>query len=272
MPSGNIRLACSGTLGYRTSLEDSLQLIGGMGFRYIDLLFIVGWAHIEPAMVAAHPDLVFDRISRALEATGLKTATISTAVSVTPMDRTPEGIRRRADQTSALVALGKKLGAGIMVIQPGGPVNGPPQDEIFSACAASFGEQAAIVRDSGLIPALELHCNSPFESVEAGRKLLRQVPEMKLVFDPSHQVYAGQDTRELGWVMDNCVHVHLRDALPGSMQAEFGKGRVDFGWVMSALKDHGYSGFIAAEYLESDEFDAVASTLRLKKYLSRNIH
>lgn len=260
-------LACSATLGYQATLEETLQLIGGMGFGYVDLLFIVGWAHIEPAMVAAHPALVYDRVSRALEATGLKTATISTAVSVPPMDRSPEGRDRRNIQTAALTALGARLGAGIMVIQPGGPVKDRPQDEIFGACSATLAEQAKIVRDGGLIPALELHCNSPFEAVEQARKLLALVPEMKLVFDPSHQVYAGQETDSLGWVMDNAVHVHLRDASPGMMQAEFGRGRVDFDWVMSALRARDYRGFIAAEYLENPDFDAVASTLRLRKYL-----
>jgi sugar phosphate isomerase/epimerase len=267
MKEPQVRLACSGTIGYRTSLEETLQLVSGMGFQYVDLLFIVGWAHIEPAMVAAHPGLVYDRISAALEATGLRTATISTAVSIPPIDRSEEGIRRRAAQTSALVELGKKLGAGIMVIQPGGPVTSLPQDAAFEACAATLAEQVEIVRGAGVIPALELHCNSPFEKVEQGKKLLARVPGMKLVFDPSHQVYAGMETADLGWVMDNAVHIHLRDASPGNMQAEFGKGKVDLEWVLAEAGKRGYSGFIAAEYLESGDFDAVDSTLRLRKYL-----
>jgi len=261
-------LACSGTLGFKTSLEETLQLIGGMGFQYVDLLFIVGWAHIEPTMVEAHPDLVYDRISLALEATKLQVATISTAVSIPPMDRSPEGIQRRASQTSALVSLAKRLGTGIMVIQPGGPVNNIPADEVFNACSNSLAEQVSIIRNSGIIPALELHCNSPFESVEYGKRLLQNVPALKLVFDPSHQVFSGMETRELSWVMDNSVHVHLRDAAPGKMQAEFGKGKVDFNWVMKELQERKYAGYIAVEYLENDEFDAVASTLRLRKYLA----
>jgi len=271
MPEAKVKLACSGTLGYRNTLEETLQLIAGMGFGYVDLLFIVGWAHIEPAMVESHPGLVYDRISRALEATGLLTATTSTAVDVPPIDRSSGGILRRASQTRALAGLTKRLGAGIMVIQPGGPVSSLSPDEAFEACSATLAEQAAIIRESGIIPALELHCNSPFESVESGKRLLNRVPGMGLVFDPSHQVYSGMKTNELSWVMDNALHVHLRDAAPGKMQEEFGKGTVDFAWVMSALKERCYSGYITAEYLESPDFDAVASTLRLRKFLASRI-
>ena len=271
MPDSNIKLACSATLGYRVTLEETLHLISVMGFRYVDLLFIVGWAHIEPSLVASDPDGVYERIHVALQETGLKTATISTAVGIPPMDRTPAGIEQRRVETSALLNLAKGLGTNIMVIQPGGPVKDHSLDEAFEACSASFAEQAKMALEAGIIPALELHCNSPFESIEQGKKLLKRVPGMKLVFDPSHQVYAGLKTQDLSWVLDNAAHIHLRDAAPGKMQAEYGTGTVDFDWIISELKSRNYSGFIATEYLDNEDFDAVSSTLRLRKKLQDSL-
>jgi sugar phosphate isomerase/epimerase len=41
------------------------------------------------------------------------------------------------------------------------------------------------------------------------------------------------------------------------MQASMDAGVVDFGWVVSALKEKGYEGAVAIEYLDGAEGEAV---------------
>ncbi len=266
-----LKIACSGTLGHRVSFEEALELIAGLGFRFADLLLIAGWAHISPAELAADPAKVHARIRSALDATGLKTATISTGVGVPPIDRSARANDTRKRETAALLELARRLGARVMVIQPGGAVRDRPWNDAFDKASASFAEQAALAREAGVIPAIELHRDSPFETIQQGRRLLARVPDLKLVLDPSHQVSQGVDTRDLGWVLDNAVHIHLRDARPGKMQEEFGRGTVDFGWVLAGLRERRYSGYVAIEYLVNEEFDAIASTRKLKELLEEEI-
>lgn len=265
------QIACSSTLGYRMSLEKNLDLIASLGFKYVDLLFIVGWAHIEPAELVANPAKVLSRVRNALVDTGLATAAISVAPSVPPMDRSAGAIELRRRETGALLELAHALGSRTMVIEPGGAVKDRTGDEVFEATSASFAEQAAQARAAGVTPALELHCGSPYETLEMGRKLLARVPDLRVVFDPSHQVALGLETRDLGWVMDNMAHVHLRDANRGKMVEEHGKGLVDFPWVLAELKRRDYNGFVAVEYLEDDGFDALESTRKLKAMLEQAV-
>lgn len=89
------------------------------------------------------------------------------------------------------------------------------------------------------------------------------IPDIPLIYDPSYFIMQDIDLRETEWLMVNARHVHLRDAAPKQMQVEFGKGAVDFDWVLRTLKDHGYSGNFSIEYLETDGFDVLNSSHKL---------
>ncbi len=68
--------------------------------------------------------------------------------------------------------------------------------------------------------------------------------------------------------MDNAVHVHIRDASKGKLQAHFGEGTVDFDWMFSELKRRGYKGHFSIEYLESDGMDILEDVVKLKNKIA----
>jgi protein FrlC len=81
-------------------------------------------------------------------------------------------------------------------------------------------------------------------------------PRLKLTFDPSHYVLAGQDVgmaiRRLG---PKIRHVHFKDAVGrvGSLGKDFlfpflGEGNTDWQSFFSALKDIGYDGVLSIEF------------------------
>jgi len=90
------------------------------------------------------------------------------------------------------------------------------------------------------------------------------MPEMPLVYDPTHFVMQGIDIRETAWLMERAIHVHLRDAAPGKIQEHFGKGAVDFDWVLRTLKDNGYEGHFSIEYLEDENMDVLEDAKRAR--------
>ena len=120
-------------------------------------------------------------------------------------------------------------------------------------------------RAAGVTFALELHTRSPFESMDQVNRLLAEIPDVPLVYAPTHFVMQGMEIRDTVWMMRNAAHVHLRDAAPGELQSAFGKGQVDFDWVLGTLRDQGYQGAISIEYLGSPDtpFDVVDSARRL---------
>lgn len=95
------------------------------------------------------------------------------------------------------------------------------------------------------------------------------MPNLGIVYDPTHFVMQGLEIRETDWLIKRAQHVHLRDAAPGAIQTPFGEGAVDFGWVLGTLREHGYSGHISIEYLETKDFDALDSALRLHEVIAR---
>ena len=81
-------------------------------------------------------------------------------------------------------------------------------------------------------------------------------PRMKLTFDPSHYVLAGQDVgvaiRRFG---PRIRHVHLKDAVgrAGAFGKDFifpvlGEGSTDWAVFFAALRDIGYAGVLSVEF------------------------
>ncbi len=96
------------------------------------------------------------------------------------------------------------------------------------------------------------------------------MPEMPLVYDPTHYVMQGMDVSDTEWLMDNAVHVHLRDAAPDVLQTHFGDGAVDFDWLFNALKDHGYQGHFSIEYLQMKDMDVLDDVLRMRDAIAEH--
>jgi sugar phosphate isomerase/epimerase len=141
---------------------------------------------------------------------------------------------------------------------------------VLSDCIATLREQKAAGDAAGVTFALELHINSPFETMEQAQRFIEAMPEMPLVYDPTHFVMQGVNIRDTGWLMDRAAHVHLRDAARDKMQVPFGTGEVDFDWVFGALKERGYNGHFSIEYLETDAFDVLQEAPKLRDAIARN--
>ena len=99
------------------------------------------------------------------------------------------------------------------------------------------------------------------------RELVQHVADAVFAFDPSHLVGEGIDLHQVGWILERSAHVHLRDAVPGQVQVPMGSGTVDFDWILKTLRSRSYDGFVAVEYIDTDEFDVVDSSRRLAEHL-----
>jgi sugar phosphate isomerase/epimerase len=141
---------------------------------------------------------------------------------------------------------------------------------VLRDCVATLREQDAIAKAAGVRFAVELHVHSPFESIAEAKRLLELMPEVSVVYDPTHFVMQGLDIRETGWIMDRAIHSHLRDAAKGKLQAPLGQGDVDFDWIFGEMKDRGYRGGFSIEYLESKDFDVTDSAKRLYDLIAKH--
>lgn len=261
--------ACSTSVGTRSTLSDTLANIARAGIPAVDLLAIDGWVHIHTRDLADDFEAAVQPVEALLQQHGLKPLALNTGVSPQLHHRSPEINAQRRREIEGVIGLMQRLGVTVAAIQPRQPDRDRPYAEVLADCVATLREQIELGAQAGVTFALELHVNSPFETLDQARQLLQEMPDLALVYDPTHFVMQGVNLHETGWLMDYTRHVHLRDADGGKMQVPYGSGAVDFDWVLSTLKDRGYSGHISIEYLESTDFDALDSARRLYDHIQR---
>lgn len=268
---GPMNISCSTTIAHRQSLEAALDRVAALGFAACDLLMAHGWAHVSPRDLVSDFAATSTRIRTAYEERSLSVSAFNVAFSGPLYGRSDEDRSRRHDEALAVVELMHALDVRVAALQPGGRPHGIADATLIEHAAESWREIGSLAAEKDRAFALELQTGSPFDSPDAARALVDRVPETRFAFDPSHLVGQGIDLHQVAWILDRAAHVHLRDAESGRVQVEYGKGIVDFGWILDHLQAASYDGFIAIEYLDTDEFDVVESTRRLGEFVRERI-
>lgn len=256
-----MRLACS-TSAFAPPLESAVAAVAELGLAAIDLIAIEGWGHLEPEEVAADWEGAAERVEVLLRRHRL--APVALNVAVGPLyERGEEAIVRRRRLVEALVRLMSRLGIEVASLYPGYKVEDRPWSAVLAATVPTVQELLAIARAAGVTLTLEPHFDTPFQTVAQVRRLLEAVPELGIAYDPSHFAMQDIPLSETAFMLERAAHVHLRDAAPGAMQVEFGRGTVDLPWLLDALRERGYRGHLSIEYLRGDAFDVVASVRQM---------
>lgn len=256
-------IACSTSVRCNSLIEQAFADIAAAGFHTIDLLAIDSWVHINTTDLVERYDSTVQRLDSLLQQHNLQPIALNTGVKAQLHHREPEINEGRLREIDGLLRLMQHYAITTAAIQPRNNDPERPWDDVLHDSMATLCEQFAAAEAAGLQFALELHVGSPFETIEQARRLIEVMPDVALVYDPTHFVMQGLPIRETGWLMDRARHVHLRDADRGKLQVPFGTGSVDFDWVLGSLRERGYSGHISIEYLETDDFDALDSARRL---------
>jgi sugar phosphate isomerase/epimerase len=263
-------IACSTSIACSSPLDIALERISALDFRYVDILTIDGWVHVNTRDLTDDFDSTIAGVDRLLQQHKLHPIATNSGVSAQLHHRNEEVNAQRLREIDGLLRFTKHYGIDVAAIQPRSADSERPWDNVLADCIATLREQKAAGDAAGATFALELHVHSPFETMEQARRFCEAMPEMPLVYDPTHFIMQGADIRETGWLMDRAAHVHLRDAAPDKLQTPFGQGAVDFDWVLGALKERGYNGHFSIEYLETTDFDVLQEVPRLRDVIARH--
>jgi sugar phosphate isomerase/epimerase len=263
-------IACSTSIACGSSLDVALKRIADLGFRNVDILAIDGWVHVNTRDLIDNFDSTIAGVDILLQQHNLTPIATNSGVSAQLHHRNDEINAQRLREFEGLLRFARHYGITVAAIQPRNADNERPWDDVLADCIATLHEQKTAGDAAAVTFALELHVHSPFETMEQARRFCEAMPEMPLVYDPTHFVMQGADIRETGWLMDRAAHVHLRDAAPGKLQTPFGQGAVDFDWVFGALKDRGYKGHFSIEYLETKDFDVVQEVPKLRDAIAQH--
>lgn len=233
-----MRLAASTLTFSRLPLAAALDGLVGLGCTAVELAAHEGWAHVAPSALVADPAAPQETVA-AVARSGLGVVALNAGT-------------RAADATvacrrvEALADLAAALGASVLTL--------PAGQGTTAAAAERFAPLLAAAQARGVTLAVETHIGALTEDPQAALALCQALPGLRLTLDPSH--YWSGPAQGRGWeaIVPLVAHVHLRDAGRAGwdqIQMAPGQGDVDWDAVLTALRQAGYAGALAAEYLDT---------------------
>jgi sugar phosphate isomerase/epimerase len=261
-------ILCSSVVKSADTFENAMSLISAAGFKDIDLIAINTWAHINPAVLAVDYDATLANVDSVLKKNNLTMRAMNIGMNKQMHDRKKESIESNLKELEALCKFMNYFGVKNAALQPLSKDYNRNPDDVLKDSVDALEEYYECTTKHGIALGLELHVHSPFESLEAAKYVYERIPEATIVFDPTHYISAGLKLEDSEFVIDKAVHVHIRDAGPGQLQAKMGEGTVDFEWIVNKLAARNYTGHYSIEYLHTNDWDALAEAVKLRDKLT----
>jgi len=258
-------VSCSSCVEAHRPLPEALERIAELGFRSADLIVIEGMEHIQPSHLAlaqeegAPAEDAIRAIGQAVSRSGLQVSSLNCGLSV-PFSDEAHARARIEREWLAILRLAEEVQCSLLTMQLGGYGKLVGRVEAFDRGLAGLGWLLELTGNRDVRLSFEPHSGSPAEKPADALYLAKRLwPEVGITYDPSHfemqpDIVSLQETEPL---LDYTVHVHVRNAAIGRMQAPMDEGTVDFAWLVTALEKRNYTGALAIEYLDGAEPEAI---------------
>jgi sugar phosphate isomerase/epimerase len=248
------------------SLDESWAIARALGFKAMDVGLFYGPA-LDKARVLADP------IGAAQDLTerGIRAANIYWLFGAGLADRAltdPQARAANLDDFAAVCRFAEKAGIPSIFVLPG-VGDARPKAEAIRESATSLRAMLPIAQDHGLVLTVEPHVGGILASPAETLLLLEQTPGVKLALDYAHFACMGFPQAAIDPLAAFAGHVHLRQARPGTLQAKWGEGTLDFAAMIATLRSAGYSGWLAVEYVHQAYMntlfdDVLTETIRMR--------
>lgn len=251
-------------LGYHTNglqnhrFDDALALLAECGFAAVAIT--PDTCHLDPDRTS---DAELDAVRRRLDDLGLRPVMETgarflldprTKHEPTLMTRDPAARQRRLDFYRRIAAMGARLGARVVSFWTG--IDRQPAADSRAWMLDGIERACAVVREQGLLPALEPEPGMAIETVADWRVVQRELggaaPALTLDVGHLYAVWEGEPAGVIASVAPHLEQVHLEDMRRGTHEHLVpGDGEIDFDSVLTALDKAGYRGPVCFELSRS---------------------
>jgi sugar phosphate isomerase/epimerase len=176
---------------------------------------------------------------------------------------------RNLNDLPAVLRFCQAVEAPTLMLLPGLIVTGQSRRAAMDTAIAALSPMVEAADAHGVTLTVEPHLQSWLESPALALDLVQALPGLKLTLDPAHFVCRGYTQEAIEPLCPYAAHVHLRQARPGSLQCRLDEGTIHFPALLAALRDAGYGGWLAIEYLnqpymDTQHDDVLLETVRMR--------
>lgn len=251
-----MKLACADFTWPLLAHQDVLRLIRMIDLDAVDLGIFGGRSHVRPEMVRADiprwSGILAERLAQAeLELADLffQAQDFETmAVNHPDPDQQDEARAAFGD----MLELAHRLHAPGMTMLPGVRFGDEPWEKAMRRSAEGLKWRVDEAAQRGIRLSVEGHLGSIIDTPEKILQLVEMTPGLELTLDYTHFTYAGIPDREIEPLLEHTRHFHCRGAARGRLQTSFAENVIDYGRVIDRLREIGYDGYFAIEYVWQD--------------------
>lgn len=156
-----------------------------------------------------------------------------------------------------VLAFADKAGIATVFILPGVINPGQSRETAAKISAESLGAMTSLAASFKAKLCIEPHVHSWAESPDLVRRLI-DATGIGLALDYAHFACLGYRQEEIDPLARHAVHFHLRQARMGALQAKFAQGTLNFPAMFGTLRDVGYAGSLAIEYVHQDYMNTLS--------------
>lgn len=232
------------------TLAEAVAIARAIGVEAIDLGYFYGPA-LDKARLLAEPE----RVGEAVRGLGIEIPSFYHLFGSTLADRNladPTTLEANRRDFAAAMRFCRTAGIKTVFVLPGVVNPGQGRGEALAQSAEALRALLPVAQEAGVVLTIEPHVHSFLESPALVLELLDRVPGLKLTLDYAHFCCLGWRQDEIDPLAAHAAHVHLRQARPGALQAKTHEGTLNMEAMFATLRDAGYAGHLALEYVHQD--------------------
>jgi sugar phosphate isomerase/epimerase len=249
------------------TLVEAAAISKALGINALDLGYFYGPALDKAALLAA-PEKTAETVRRL----GVDVPNFYHLFGATLTDRNladPNHHSQNESDFKSVARFCKAAGIPTVFVLPGVCNPGQGRSDAMRESAKCLNRLQAIAAEAGVQLTIEPHVHSFAESPQIVLDLLGLTPGLKLTLDYAHFVCLGWRQDEIDVLAPYAAHVHLRQARPGALQAKVHEGTINFEAQFASLRDAGFEGALALEYVNQDYMatlydDVLTETIALR--------
>ncbi|MEM3692950.1 MAG: sugar phosphate isomerase/epimerase family protein [Candidatus Bathyarchaeia archaeon] len=241
---------------------DGVELWGGRTFQLGEPLWGLEGRKADEILV----------LKKLADENGLEIPAISTYFKFTVPEAYQESLKNGQRYCDLASTLGAKI---IRVVGEGIPSSNMTED-LWKTFISGLRDLANLGEKYGITFALELHKNTPHDTVLGQLRCIWQTnsPFIRSLYQPTTLIETDSEVDVL-WALDKLypyiVHVHIASSIPfkDGVLASRGKGRhVHWSQIFEELRNRGYRGYVSIEGIPGRRLEALGDTIQwLRSFL-----